>query len=270
MLNVRRLWVVGDSLISAAKVCDCVSSALCWQAQLRYVVEWLSCCTKIFLACSRLRDSRVRWIEKARIWKRKKLTKKAGGSFFPPRPAPLFAYLSRLPHCLRAWNRIKYSVPAVKTFVGVSLADCALENKFSTQALFLFRSVCCLFHAKSCHLSDREKSSCVANSLSCHVSLNQTLFGYTSLNLKNLNWNDTGLKLHLVRLLNKSSICVINLKFKFGLLGMLLGTINLLPGVRRRLSIGLWMIFYCFKLPSSRMSWYLLTRSSKIQVYLQF
>ena len=60
VLNVRRLCVVVDSLINAAKVCDCVSSAWSWQAQLRYVVEWLSCCTKIFLACSRLRDSRVR------------------------------------------------------------------------------------------------------------------------------------------------------------------------------------------------------------------
>ena len=129
MLNVRRLCVVVNSLISAAKVCDCVSSAWCWQAQLRYVVEWLSCCTKIFLACSTLRDSRVRR-------------------------------------------------------------------------------------------------------------------------------NDTGLKLHLVRLLNKCSICVINLKFKFGLLGMLLGTINLLPGVRWRLSIDFWMIFYCFKLLSSRMNWF--------------
>ena len=31
MLNVRRLCVVVDSLISAAKVCDCVISAWCWQ-----------------------------------------------------------------------------------------------------------------------------------------------------------------------------------------------------------------------------------------------
>ena len=29
MLNVKRLCVVVDSLISAAKVCDCVSSAWC-------------------------------------------------------------------------------------------------------------------------------------------------------------------------------------------------------------------------------------------------
>ena len=85
VLNVRRLCVVVDSLINAAKVCDCVSSAWSWQAQLRYVVEWLSCCTKIFLACSRLRDSRVRWIEKVRIWKKKT------EAF--SRPAPLFAYL---------------------------------------------------------------------------------------------------------------------------------------------------------------------------------
>ena len=31
MLNVRRLCVVVDSLISAVKVCDCVISAWCWQ-----------------------------------------------------------------------------------------------------------------------------------------------------------------------------------------------------------------------------------------------
>ena len=31
MLKVRRLCVVVDSLISAAKVCDCVTSAWCWQ-----------------------------------------------------------------------------------------------------------------------------------------------------------------------------------------------------------------------------------------------
>ena len=31
MLNVRRLCVVVDSLISAAKVCDCVISAWCLQ-----------------------------------------------------------------------------------------------------------------------------------------------------------------------------------------------------------------------------------------------
>ena len=48
VLNVRRLCVVVDSLISAAKVCDCVISAWCWQA--RYVIAWLSCFAKIFCA----------------------------------------------------------------------------------------------------------------------------------------------------------------------------------------------------------------------------
>ena len=33
-------------------------------------------------------------------------------------------------------------------------------------------------------------------------------------------------------------------------------TTNLLPGVRLRLLIGLWMMFYCFKLPSRRISWF--------------
>ena len=48
LLNVKRLCVVVDGLISAAKVCDCVISAWCWQAEFRYVVAWLSCCTKVF------------------------------------------------------------------------------------------------------------------------------------------------------------------------------------------------------------------------------
>ena len=42
--------MVVDSRISAAKVCDCVISAWCRQAELRYVVAWLSCWTKIFCA----------------------------------------------------------------------------------------------------------------------------------------------------------------------------------------------------------------------------
>ena len=48
VLNVRSLCVVVDSLISAAKVCDSVISGWCWQAELRYVIAWLSCCTKTF------------------------------------------------------------------------------------------------------------------------------------------------------------------------------------------------------------------------------
>ena len=39
MLNVRRLCVVVDSLISAAKVCHCVISA--WYVVDRYVIAWL-------------------------------------------------------------------------------------------------------------------------------------------------------------------------------------------------------------------------------------
>ena len=50
MLKVIRLCVVVDSLISAAKVCDCVIFKWFWQAELRYVAAWLSCCTKIFCA----------------------------------------------------------------------------------------------------------------------------------------------------------------------------------------------------------------------------
>ena len=42
--------MVLDSRISAAKVCDCVISAWCRQAELTYVVAWLSCWTKIFCA----------------------------------------------------------------------------------------------------------------------------------------------------------------------------------------------------------------------------
>ena len=51
------------------------------------------------VACSRLRDSRAPAIEKTRT--------KTGGNFFP-HPAPIFARpsLSRLPHYLRAWNRL--------------------------------------------------------------------------------------------------------------------------------------------------------------------
>ena len=68
------------------------------------------------LACSRLRDSRVRRIEKAQ--RRKKTGRKLLFSFFS-RPAPLFARLSlsHLPHFrafptaetrgLRAWNRLR-------------------------------------------------------------------------------------------------------------------------------------------------------------------
>ena len=48
VLNVRRLCVAVDSRISAAKVYDCVVFAWCSKAEVRYVVYWLSCCTRIF------------------------------------------------------------------------------------------------------------------------------------------------------------------------------------------------------------------------------
>ena len=44
MLTVRRLCVVVDSLISAAKVCDCVISAWCWQVCDRVVELRFSQC----------------------------------------------------------------------------------------------------------------------------------------------------------------------------------------------------------------------------------
>ena len=73
------------------------------------------------IACSRLRDSKARGTEKARTRKKngRKLGRGGGGgndyrlslpsfSFFF-RPAPIFARptLSRLPHYLRTWNRLK-------------------------------------------------------------------------------------------------------------------------------------------------------------------
>ena len=62
--------------------------------------------TELNIACSMLRDSRARGIEKARTRK-----KKTGGNFsFFTRPAPIFARptLSRLPNYLRAWNRLSW------------------------------------------------------------------------------------------------------------------------------------------------------------------
>ena len=61
------------------------------------------------LACSRLQHCRVRWIKKART--RKKYERKWGEkgrpfSFFPPRQRFVCLSLSRLPHYLRAWNRL--------------------------------------------------------------------------------------------------------------------------------------------------------------------
>ena len=50
MLKVKRLCVVVDSLISAAKVCDRVIFKWFRQAELRFVAAWLRCCTKIFCA----------------------------------------------------------------------------------------------------------------------------------------------------------------------------------------------------------------------------
>ena len=70
------------------------------------------------VACSRLRDCGVHWIEKVRTrkWDGRKLGKGGGGraylslpfSFFS-RPGQLFACLSLLclPHYLRDWNRLK-------------------------------------------------------------------------------------------------------------------------------------------------------------------
>ena len=76
-----------------------------------------------------------------------------------------------------------YSVPAINIVSSAfSLADCTLEKKLSTLGLVsagsngiaplagfcgqegdnlctMFHSVCCLFHAQSCCLSDGEKSS---------------------------------------------------------------------------------------------------------------
>ena len=49
MLNVRRLCVVVDCLISAAKVCDSVISAWCC----RYVVAWWSYFAKILCASNK-------------------------------------------------------------------------------------------------------------------------------------------------------------------------------------------------------------------------
>ena len=40
VLNVRRLCVVVKGRISAAEVFDCVISAWCWKAELRYVSMW--------------------------------------------------------------------------------------------------------------------------------------------------------------------------------------------------------------------------------------
>ena len=55
VLNVRRLCVVVDSRFSAAKVCDCVVFAWYSKAEVRYVVCWLSCCTRIFCASQKKR-----------------------------------------------------------------------------------------------------------------------------------------------------------------------------------------------------------------------
>ena len=120
----------------------------------------------------------------------------------------------------------------------------------------MFHAVCCLFHAKPCRLSDREKTDWFANYLSCFVSFNHAPFRCSSLNFKisTSDWNETSLKLHGVRLPNKcSKICVI---LNLDSLECRLVTTNLLPGVRLRILIGLWMMFYCFKLPSRRISWF--------------
>ena len=58
-----------------------------------------------------------------------------------------------------------------------------IQPKYLSKLTFtMFQSVCCLFHAKSCRLSDHEKSS-VLLSIFCYVSLNQALFGCSSLSL---------------------------------------------------------------------------------------
>ena len=66
-----------------------------------------------------------------------------------------------------------------------------LKSKYLSKLTFtMFQSVCCLFHAKSCRLSDHEKSS-VLLSIFCYVSLNQALCGCGSLNLNisRLKWH---------------------------------------------------------------------------------
>ena len=50
--------MVVDIRFSAEKVCDCVVFAGCSKAEVRYVVYWLSCCTRIFCA-SHKNDSLV-------------------------------------------------------------------------------------------------------------------------------------------------------------------------------------------------------------------
>ena len=73
------------------------------------------------IACSRLRDSKARGTEKARTRKKKREETGERGRrrkwlqalspflFLFPRPVPIFARptLSRLPHYLRTWNRLK-------------------------------------------------------------------------------------------------------------------------------------------------------------------
>ena len=101
-----------------------------------------------------------------------------------------------------------------------------------------------------------KKTDWFANYLSCFVSFNHAPFRCSSLNFKisTSDWSETSLKLHGVRLPNKcSKICVI---LNLDSLECRLVTTNLLPGVRLRLLIGLWMMFYCFKLPSRRISWF--------------
>ena len=57
-----------------------------------------------------------------------------------------------------------------------------IQPKYLSKLTFtMFQSVCCLFHAKSCRLSDHEKSSVLLSIF--YVSHNQAHFGCSSLNL---------------------------------------------------------------------------------------
>ena len=96
VLNVRRLCVVVDSRISAAKVCDCVISAWCWQV------------------CGR-----------SRCWAVVP-TSFPGSS--PTHPRERERVGERGCCCTRIFCVSHNNVSSV-----FSLADCALKNQFSTQ-----------------------------------------------------------------------------------------------------------------------------------------
>ena len=107
------------------------------------------------IACSRLRDSRVREIEKARTPKKKKKKKKKNRRnflFSPPRPAfrapftfassPLFRALptlSRPPHYLRAWNGVfRIRFPSTDVSGESSIRICNFLNPLSSVDIFAY------------------------------------------------------------------------------------------------------------------------------------